>query len=187
MGKSKRTVSLRSLATGAESLKDARSAALAAFLGMRDAVMAARSAVTREMFDAYTTAYKVGAWYSLAETDVAGKFPTANDMLRVFAGLPIDTPSDSKVLKAEVNFSDYVRNRSPYALETAGKPGRKGNAVTVDTFLKAVTRMVAKVKPGKADPGKALAIYKAVTDWAERVKLAHAGGADLAATGTDGK
>ena len=187
MGKSKRTVSLRSLATGADSLKDSRAAALLAFIGIRDAVVTARAAVTQAMFDAYTTAYKVGAWYALAETQIAGKVPSANDMLRVFAGLPSDTPSDSKVLKAEVNFSDYVRNRSTFALDVAGKPSRGAAKVTDETFLKTVTRLVGKVKPGKTKPGTALAIYKAVKDWSDRVTAAHSGAANLPATGTDGK
>lgn len=192
MAKRNRTGNLRRMEADAQALEAKRTDALAAFLAadFRGAVVAARSAVTVEMFTAYRNAYAVAAWYALPEGQVQGNTPSANDMLRVFAGLAVDTKTDDsaegKALKAEVNFSDYVRNRSPHALAAEGKPKRgSASKVTAETFLKTVNRLVVKVKPSKAEPSKAVAILKAVKAWADAVATAH-GQPQQERTGTNG-
>lgn len=178
-------------------LEAARTVALKAFLSadFRTQVLAARSAVTPEMYRLYTNAYTVGAWYLMDKSLLRDpKSPKAADMLRAFAKLPTDTPDDSKAFRAEVNFSDYVRNRSPHALKNAGAtvPARKGRP-TVDKVTASLTKALSKVNARKADPAKVNALLRVVQDFAAKVRKAqHAAKptetkpTETTRTGTDG-
>lgn len=167
MAKSKRTVKVSALAADAAAHAEVQRNAWATFSGIFKDVTAARdSLVTMAVYEAYTAVYRVNAWLSV------DGLKSANDMFRSLLGLPADTPPSDPRIVAEKNFSDYVRLRSPIALEKAGKAKRKQGKRKPDTtadLLAYVKECVASMKPGskRANPADVAAIYAEIRKWAE--------------------
>jgi hypothetical protein len=99
--------------------------------------------ITRTVVLTYRAMWRKKAW-------VGGGYKSANSMFRVLLGISPDgklSKEDKERVKAEVNFSHYVRNNSPAALALSGKKrGGKGSPVTLESFAAYVEKATTAVK-----------------------------------------